>query len=471
MTASPNPQAQDQIAASSVLQEPRPSMPETAPTGQQEKSLRQLVSEFGEMSLRQAEWISVSNFRPAGCDRDGWMSEHVPDVARTTIDNELGGRGGYVILADGSVVLYAPDVDADRREEHACDVASRIQDQLTELWKDQLPANEKAAYERRLLEQRPRTAKNDAGEVVAVTGLQRRKLIRDGDMEVWARRAMETMLADDGKDPARAAREASVALPPDAQCSYRPMWHVKQKFITSFIAIATIRQAKAAAGGNGATRPQLAYAANTAIFDLPLLHKSVNELNVQLATGCKSIVVVPVHIHTLDRRPQKQHFADLSASISEQVRKHLVFELIATGSDLPERRIGEIVQYLRLRCRSVIVRIAPNAKTMMPWKMLGIHAIGCDFSGHLEDEKQIHKQLEKFAELAEESKLLSYVQGLTSLSATTAAVCAGFNYIAGDALPDFVDSLAGVEPFSDKMLFKSLFDKKPADGGSTTIEV
>ena len=244
------------------------------------------------------------------------------------------------------------------------------------------------------------------------------------------------------------------------------MWHVKQKFITSFIAVPTIRNSDS---GNG--RPQLAYAANTAVFDLPLLHKSINELNVQLATGCKSIVVVPVHIHTVDRRPHKQHFADLSASITEQVRKHLVFELIATGTDLPERRIREIVQYLRLRCRSVIVRIAPNAKSMMPWKMLGIHAIGCDFSGQIENDKQIHTMLEKFAELAEESKLLSYVQGLTSLSATTAAVCAGFNYIAGDALPEFVDSLAGVEPFSDKMLFKSLFEARNGDDDGMKIEV
>lgn len=453
-------QAREQTGPSAVLEEPRPPAPEPSPVGVQERTLRQLVGEFGEIALRKAEWISVSNFRPAGCNRDDWLSEQVPNIARATIDAELAGNGGYVILADGSVVLYASDVDAEDREEHACGVASSIQDQLTELWKESLPANEKAAYERRLLEQQPRVNKGDDGEVVAVTGLQKRKLIRDGDMETWARRAMETMLADDGKDPERAAREAAVALPSDAQCAYRPMWHVKQKFITSFIAVPTIRNSDS---GNG--RPQLAYAANTAVFDLPLLHKSINELNVQLATGCKSIVVVPVHIHTVDRRPHKQHFADLSASITEQVRKHLVFELIATGTDLPERRIREIVQYLRLRCRSVIVRIAPNAKSMMPWKMLGIHAIGCDFSGQIENDKQIHTMLEKFAELAEESKLLSYVQGLTSLSATTAAVCAGFNYIAGDALPEFVDSLAGVEPFSDKMLFKSLFETK--DGTNT----
>lgn len=453
-------QPREPAAQSAVLEEPRPPAPDPSPTGRQERSLRQLVAEFGEIALRNAEWISVSNFRPAGCNRDDWLSEKVPGVARTTIDEELAGKGGYVILADGSVVLYVPDLDAEDREEHACGVASGIQDELTELWKESLPANEKAAYERRLQEQQPRASTDENGEAVAAAGKQKRKLIRDGDMETWARRAMETMLADDGKDPERAAREAAVALPSDAQCAYRPMWHVKQKFITSFIAVPTIRDT-----GSGDGRPQLAYAANTAVFDLPLLHKSINELNVQLATGCKSIVVVPVHIHTVDRRPHKQHFADLSASITEQVRKHLVFELIATGTDLPERRVREIVQYLRLRCRSVIVRIAPNAKTMMPWKMLGIHAIGCDFSGLIENEKQIHTMLEKFAELAEESKLLSYVQGLTSLSATTAAVCAGFNYIAGDALPDFVDSLAGVEPFSDKMLFKSLFEARNGDDG------
>ena len=204
-------QAREQTGPSAVLEEPRPPAPEPSPVGVQERTLRQLVGEFGEIALRKAEWISVSNFRPAGCNRDDWLSEQVPNIARATIDAELAGNGGYVILADGSVVLYASDVDAEDREEHACGVASSIQDQLTELWKESLPANEKAAYERRLLEQQPRVNKGDDGEVVAVTGLQKRKLIRDGDMETWARRAMETMLADDGKDPERAAREAAVA--------------------------------------------------------------------------------------------------------------------------------------------------------------------------------------------------------------------------------------------------------------------
>lgn len=456
-------QDHDGTAQATAREEPRPPAP--AATGHRERSLRQLVGEFGEVALRNAEWISVSNFRPAGCNRDEWLSEQVPDIARAAIDDALAGSGGYVILADGSVVLYAPKVRVEDREDHACGLAAGIQDQLTERWQESLPADEKAAYERRLQEQQPRAPGGDGGGAMAVDGSRKRRLIRDGDMETWARRAMETMLADDGKDPARAAREAALALPPGVQCAYRPMWHVKHKYITSFVAVPTIREPDGAGGEN---RPQLAYAANTAVFDLPLLHKSVNELNVQLATGCKSIVVVPVHIHTLDRRPHKQHFADLSASITEPVRKHLVFELIATGTDLPERRLREIVQYLRLRCRSVVVRIAPNAKNMMPWKMLGIHAIGCDFSGVVENEKQVHTMLEKYAELAEESKLLSYVQGLSSISATTAAVCAGFNYIAGDALPDSVDSLAGVEPFSDKMLFDSLFEKQPGDAGTAS---
>jgi hypothetical protein len=96
----------------------------------------------------------------------------------------------------------------------------------------------------------------------------------------------------------------------------------------------------------------------------------------------------------------------------------------------------------------------PEIKYLKP---SGVHAVGVDLGALSASESQVFEMLEQFAAKASHHGLKCYAHGLASMSLITAAVCAGYDHLAGQAIAKPVDSLQGIRPISIQTMYLKRF--------------
>lgn len=233
--------------------------------------------------------------------------------------------------------------------------------------------------------------------------------------------------------------------------SYQPVWYAGKKAVTTFqtelwmegeARATSVDRLLATNGDTGA-----AWKA-----DAILLQKAIADLKACLDQGKKSVVSVPLHYRAIADKRGRSQILSSCMDAPPNIRKLLVFDLLGVDSS-DGKTLSENLEPFRKMGRSITVRIGLKQRIDPDLSTLGVHAVGCDLRDETLAEGECLAELEQFAAKAQRAGIGSYAYGLRSRSLVIAAVCAGFDYIGGDAVVANVTSPQGVFSFEPLDLY------------------
>lgn len=235
---------------------------------------------------------------------------------------------------------------------------------------------------------------------------------------------------------------------------YRPMWDVSRGVVTTFHCVLD-RVPETDADGE----PVDGEASDSRIVDLDLavLDHGLTDLRSMLETERRMLVSVPVHYATLGAPLRhRTRYVDRLRTVPDEARQLLLAEIVEVPSGALASRLLEIVEFIRPFLRSVMLRTDLDERDFSRLVGMRIFAAGVDVGGEVEDERDLIRAMQRFTKRAEGVGLRTYIRGLSSLSMTTAAICAGFDSVDGDAVASIVDAPEAMYRFEPLDLISNL---------------
>ncbi|CCQ72427.1 hypothetical protein [Magnetospira sp. QH-2] len=240
---------------------------------------------------------------------------------------------------------------------------------------------------------------------------------------------------------------------------FRPMWYVKRKVITTYLCVPAITSENSSfrCGYNVLPKPsdpkQIAFLDNATAKRLSQEFKSLAQKNMA------PLLTMPVHYETLFQPQARIAFIKTCREHLDKNRKHVVLEIVGLPEGIPFSHLQEITQAVRPLCRAVMGRVRRGVVKLPFHREAGLHGVGIDLSvgGHSEDT--IIQEFDAFVSVAAENDLHTYVHGIGSLAQSTAAVCAGFDYVDGYAIANVADAARDIEVYDIRDPYKKRLDR------------
>lgn len=238
---------------------------------------------------------------------------------------------------------------------------------------------------------------------------------------------------------------------------YRPMWDVRRNALSTYLCVPTVdrgpvhtpRIGYEIAGGSES--PLLIES-----LDLACLDRVRFDLENIVRQGRKLLIGCPVHYETLRASRRRLRYLERCGRLKPALRQFLIFEVCGIPEDVPQIRMLELVAPLNPYSRARTVRVPINRSNFDAFQGVNAHAVGIDLSETRRDESEIFHLYNKFVDAAGRVKLRTFVHGLRSLSLASAAVCAGFDYVDGDAVQSATAVPDNVYRFRSVDLFRAL---------------
>lgn len=223
-------------------------------------------------------------------------------------------------------------------------------------------------------------------------------------------------------------------MPPDLIFVYWPAWLVNQEMIAAHTCVpARVAEHGIVIAGGGAMPMRHASVENFSL-DLHSLTKVIANLGELERQRRQAIVILPVHVHTLETSKYRDPYKNALTALPKNLRAKIVFELIGIDHTMPAINIVNGVSMLRPFAKDIMIRTKLNATNFVDYQSLGIHAVGVDLSGVKLPEKELYPQLNAFNALASKYHLSTFAHGIRTRSLTSGAAAAGFRYIDGGAI-------------------------------------
>lgn len=245
----------------------------------------------------------------------------------------------------------------------------------------------------------------------------------------------------------------------DVQLVYRPMWDVKRNAVTTYVCV----PARPGAGGRlqvGESEiPRLEEPEVSQRLDLMIQKRVIGDLRKLVESGKQQLLCLPVHFETLASNQRRLAYLDrCRRGVPPHGVKLLVFELMGIPEGIPQNRLLELATALRRFSRGVLLRTKVSETVFRPPNETGIAAIGFEhFAAFGIAESRQIAEMERFASAAKKAALATYVHGLRTISLTTAAIAAGFDFVDGDVVTSVVDTPSGAYSFQMQDLFTARF--------------
>lgn len=205
--------------------------------------------------------------------------------------------------------------------------------------------------------------------------------------------------------------------------SFRPIWNVEKNYLCGYL----IRAVK-----NMHDTPDLAASA-----DLGLLVKAMDALEDLQSRGEKSVVVVTVNYETLNAYPFRGHYLSLLRRIPDALRSFIVLQLDNIPPQAPKQRLQLLQNDMRGLCRAVAMSSDIRGSNLDSVSRGNLHACVVKFAHSDVEEALVVSMVNRFAERVGGINCAAMADGVATRPALTAALAAGFRYIAGSAIaPD-----------------------------------
>lgn len=245
----------------------------------------------------------------------------------------------------------------------------------------------------------------------------------------------------------------------NVQLVYRPMWDVKRNAVTTYVCVPARPSGTGRLMVGESEIPRLEEPEVSQRLDLMIQKRVIGDLRKLVESGKQQLLCLPVHFETLASNQRRLAYLDrCRRGVPPQGVKLLVFELMGVPEGVPQNRLLELAAALKRFSRGVLLRTKVSETVFRPPNETGIAAIGFEhFAAYgVAESKQI-AEMERFAAAAKKAALATYVHGLRTISLTTAAIAAGFDFVDGDVVTSVVDTPGGAYSFQMQDLFTARF--------------
>jgi hypothetical protein len=247
-------------------------------------------------------------------------------------------------------------------------------------------------------------------------------------------------------------------LPGDLSFAYRPIWDTTLGALSAYLCVPMLRSGDApthidavsALGGSPDAVAELDFAVQEHVC---------GTLQRMQSEGCRVLVILAVHFDTLAAAARRRRYLEaLTRSVSAELAKLLVIEIIDVPVGVPPSRMFDIAGALRRLCRGVAARARIECADFAAFAGAHVHAVGCDIGASHAAELTLMQLLGRFSRAAEKAGVACFVHGLRSISLTGAAVGAGFRYIDGEGVAKLVQRPEPVTHFNLDNIYRPILD-------------
>lgn len=218
----------------------------------------------------------------------------------------------------------------------------------------------------------------------------------------------------------------------DAPATITPVWDVKRKAIITFLV-----EARAIGREVTGTRETVTASGETELcleMDLCGLSALTDQVDLLSRQEKQFLLMARVSLETLASGTAQRTFLRACGSLSERWRQYVVFEVDGVPSGVAPARIQSIVNDIRPFARAVRCRVPMPFDDIQRLSFTGLEAVGYDLRSSKLTEALTMPLLDAMAASARRARMRCFAHGIDSLSMATVAVCAGFDYLSGDAI-------------------------------------
>ncbi len=230
---------------------------------------------------------------------------------------------------------------------------------------------------------------------------------------------------------------------------YVPVWQVKNSVISGYHSSSHFQADDLTLTGESLI-PLDAPASLVAAYDAYILKHVLDGVIFGEQAKKPCIVIIPAHASTVRRIESGSQYLGLCNTIPQESRKFMVWEIIHRTTDTPSPTSCEAMKRF---CRAIVFRLDENWSDFSILAGTEIHGVGFDCFGSRSTEDQLIAAMNRFTERAEPSGIWTFVSGVGSKSLATAAVCAGVDYLYGDAIVAPTDAPQGIHQFALEDIF------------------
>jgi hypothetical protein len=214
---------------------------------------------------------------------------------------------------------------------------------------------------------------------------------------------------------------------------YWPVWHVRRRAIGTFLCMPVVPMGRDCLLVGSRTladvSPQL-----VAEIDRLGLARVSEDIQSLTANDQRVLVSAPVHFETLATLRLRKDYLAVCANLPTVVRRHLILELVGLPDGVPEGRVIELLNVIRQFCLAVNIRVCLPETRFAALAGARVHAVGVALDEEEGDERDLFCKMNDFTTAAEKANLKTYLHSTPSRSLSVAALCSGFDYVAGDGL-------------------------------------
>jgi hypothetical protein len=252
--------------------------------------------------------------------------------------------------------------------------------------------------------------------------------------------AVPEISAPDDDDAERYENIMKVVPDRPVTFEYMPLWDVRRKVLSAY----TCRIVSGGPGVNEAHTDEAEIYRRAAI-DFLTVGRVTHEMRRLYNVNRRLLMHCPVHIDTLCDGGTWATYKILCERISHTpMRRELIFEIIGIAPDADRARIHLAANRLKSHCRHIVACTAPQEIDLGKFAGAPLAYLSMAASASRAAEKRLMKQMDDYAEAAQNLGFGAITTGLASLSMSVAAVGSGFDMIGGNAIhpavarPEFV---------------------------------
>jgi hypothetical protein len=250
-------------------------------------------------------------------------------------------------------------------------------------------------------------------------------------------------------------------LPENISFTYLPLWDVPRSALTAYLCLAYIKSSNNQLTSHKNFYQKLSVSQKVSL-DIRTLQHVMAELASMEKDGRKLLVACPVHYDTVYHFENYERYKQILEIMPESQKQFLVFVIMNMAESMPPKNAYWFAAPLRAFGRHVFAEVPLRRDVNFNYlRNTGVDVVGVRIDESTGTEQEIISILNGFSAKAKSFKIpRTFVLGISSLSLTTSAVCAGFDFLGGPAIHDAVEKPDIIHRYRHEDLLSTLIEKR-----------
>jgi hypothetical protein len=396
---------------------------------------RQLLNNKNLVASGRIQFVGLEQIKKKMGKKWSGLSAFVYEITEEIISKHIEKTDLFLGYKDDSYAIIFTKASLDEAKEKTIQIATEIQQRLFTLDEAELKKIEVRNTVKKI---KVTSFLEGAFPEMPDNGISEDMLFKAKGMDIASSYSDKTNVMADGYRKKTVANREGISE--DLNYMYVPLWEVKRAALTTYICLSS--------SAHSEKKSFYAYhelyagksKAQTTELDLKILQCVAMELAAMEKDGRKLYIACPVHYDTLYNFDSYEIYKTACTKISDQHKSFLIFVVLNPESDLPMKTPYWFISPLKVYCYDIFVEVPIKHDTNFQLlKASGIDTVGVHLSHSQMTEQKAIGFLNSFSSKAKYFKIQkTFALGVSTLSATTSLVCAGFDYIGGSAIHEDV---------------------------------